>query len=326
MTGKGLTRVLLPTLLLASLAAPNAVYADTWPQRPVRILASAAGSSSDAAVRTLAEKLSKRWKQPVVVENRPSPDHLLTVQGLVESRDGHTLLFVTHSAFTVNPLLHEKLPYDPVNDVTPISLVVDDFLSVVTSPTLPVHSLTELVAHARSKPRHLNSYAVPGSPYLALLAFQKRAGIETTFVAYRNLMTTIPDLAQGSLHMAILPFAAVRGAVQASQVKVLAVTNEQRTPAAPEISTAAQAGFPDLTFGGLLGLFGPKAMHTDLRERVASEVREALAEADVQQRLTNLGLAARGTSAAEFARILDEQRVKWATIAKEHGIKPGSRN
>jgi tripartite-type tricarboxylate transporter receptor subunit TctC len=139
-------------------------------------------------------------------------------------------------------------------------------------------------------------------------------------------MTTIPDIARGNLHMAILPFTPVRGPVQAGQVKVLVVTNEQRTPAAPEVPTAAQAGFPDFTFGGLLGLFGPKGMSAELRERIALDVREALAEPDVQQRLTNVGLAARGTSAAEFARILDEQRVKWATIAKEHGIKPGSRN
>jgi tripartite-type tricarboxylate transporter receptor subunit TctC len=326
MTRKGLTRALLAALLLVSPGAATTTYADAWPERSVRILASAAGSSSDAVARTLAEGLSKRWKQAVIVENRPSADNILTVQGLVEARDGHTLLFVTHSAFTVNPLLHQKLPYDPVNDVAPISLAADDFLSVVAPPLPPVNSLSDFVAHARTRPRELNFYAVPGSPYLAYLAFQKRAGVETTFVPYRNFMSALPDISQGRLHVALLPLAAVRGAAQAGQVKLLAVTNEQRSPASPDAPTVAQAGFPDFTFGGLLGLFGPKGMRVELRERIASEVREILSDPDVKHRLSNLGVVARGTGAAEFARILDEQRIKWATIAREHGIKPGTAN
>jgi tripartite-type tricarboxylate transporter receptor subunit TctC len=317
-----LQRTLAAALLLASSAALSYAHATTWPERTVRILAPAAGSSSDAVVRMLAERLAKRWNQAVVVENRPGADHIVTVRGLIEARDGHTLLFVTHSAFTVNPLLHEKLPYDPVHDVAPITLAVDDFLSIVAAPSLPIATLAEFVAHARPKPRELNFYAVPGSPYLAYLAFQKRAGIDTTFVAYRNFMGALPDLSQGRIHVAVMPFTAVRGPVQAGSVKLLAVTNAQRTPAAPDMPTVAEAGFPEFTFGGLLGLFGPKDMPDELRERIASEVRAILAEPEVKERLTSLGLVARGTSAAKFAKILDEQRAKWAAIAREHDIKP----
>jgi tripartite-type tricarboxylate transporter receptor subunit TctC len=275
--------------------------------------------------RVLAEALSKRWKHPVVVENRPGADHILAVQALTDSRDGHTLLFVTHSALTVNPLLHEKLPYDPVRDVAPISLVVDDFLCIVAAPSLPSSSLADFVRLARTRPRELNSYAVPGSPHLAYLAFEKRAGIETTFIAYRNPMTALTDLSQGRIHVAVLPFAFARGPAQSGNVKLLAVTNAQRTPAMPDVPTVAQAGFPEFTFGGLLGLFGPKDMTAVLRERIAYEVREILGEPEVKQRLTNLGLVARGTSATEFAAILDEQRAKWAAIARAHDIKPISK-
>lgn len=276
--------------------------------------------------RTLAEALSKRWRQAVVVENRPGADHILTVQGLTEARDGHTLLFVTHSALTVNPLLHDKLPYDPVHDILPISLVVDDFLSIVASPALSASSLAEFVAYARAKPRELNFYAVPGSPYLAYLAFEKRVGIETTYVAYRNFMSALPDLSQGRIHVAVMPFAAVRASAQAGTVKLLAVTNAQRTPAAPDVPTVAEAGFPDFTFGGLLGLFGPKDMPLSLRERIASEVRDALREPEIKNRLATLGLVARATTTAEFATILDEQRAKWAAIARDHDIKPRTAN
>jgi tripartite-type tricarboxylate transporter receptor subunit TctC len=241
---------------------------------------------------------------------------------MVEARDGHTLLFVTHSALTVNPLLHEKLPYDPLGDVAPISLAVDDFLSIVAAPSLPIGSLADFVAHARAKPRELNFYAVPGSPYLAYLAFQKRSGIETTYVAYRNFMSALPDLSQGRIHVAVMPFAAVRAAVSAGNVKLLAVTNAQRTPAAPDVLTVAEAGFPEFTFGGLLGLFGPKDMPVGIRERIAGEVRDILGEPEVKQRLANLGVVGRGTTAAEFVQILDEQRAKWAAIARAHDIRP----
>jgi tripartite-type tricarboxylate transporter receptor subunit TctC len=316
-----LQRTLAAALLLVSSAALTSVQA-AWPERPVRILTGPAGASGDAVARTLAEALAKRWKQPVVVENRPGADHIVTVQGLVEARDGHTLLFAPHSVLTVNPLLHSKLPYDPVRDVAPITLAVDDFLSVVAAPSLPINTLADFVAYARPRPRELNFYAVPGAPYLAYLAFQKRAGIETTYVAYRNFMSALPDLSQGQIQVAVMPFAAVRGSMQAGTVKLLAITNAQRTPAASNVPTVAEAGFPEFTFGGLLGLFGPKDMAAESRERIASDVRAILAEPDVKQRLRGLGLVARGTTAAEFGKILDEQRAKWAAIAREHDIKP----
>jgi tripartite-type tricarboxylate transporter receptor subunit TctC len=307
-------------LLLLSSAALTPVQA-AWPERPVRILTGAAGSSLDAAARTLAESLASRWKQAVVVENRPGADHIVTVHGLVAARDGHTLLFAPHSVLTVNPLLHAKLPYDPLRDVVPITLVVDDFLTVVAAPFLPINTLADFVAYARARPRELNFYAAPGAPYLAYLAFQKRGGIETTYVPYRNLIAALPDLSHGRIQLAVMSFAAVRGSADAGTVKLLAVTNAQRVPAAPDVPTVAEAGFPEFTFGGLLGLFAPKDMSADLRERIASDVREVLAEPEVKRRLVNLGLFARGTSAADFTIILDEQRAKWAAIAREHDIR-----
>lgn len=260
----------------------------------------------------------------MVVENRAGADHILAVQEFLNSRDGHTLLFVTHSAFTVNPLLHAKLPYDPVKDVAPISLAVEDFLCVVAAPSLPVKSLGDFVSLARTKPAELNFFAVPGSPYLAFLAFQKRADITTTFVSYRTAVPAIADLSEGRIQLAVLPLASVVGQVQAGKLNLLAVTNPVRSPAVPEAPTVAEAGFPDFTLGGLLGLFGPQSMASELRERIASEVQAILHQQETKQRLTNLGLVARGTSAAEFAAILDEQRAKWAAIASAHGIKPVS--
>jgi tripartite-type tricarboxylate transporter receptor subunit TctC len=310
------------TVLASSAGWPAAALASGWPEKTVRIMTGPAGSSPDAVSRTLADALSKRWKQTVIVENRAGADHILAAQGMLEARDGHTLLFTTHSTLTVNPLLHGTLPYDPERDFAPISLVVEDFLCVATSALLGVASLADLVKSASVKPGEFNGYAVPGSPHLSWLAFQKRVGISTAFVPYKAPVDALADLAAGRIHVVITSFASVRGLAQSDKVKVLAVTNATRAVAAPEIPTVSEAGYPDFTFAGLLGLFGPKEISSALQERVSLEVREILREPETQKRLTNLGLLARGTTPAEFRAVIDEQRTKWAAIARAHEIKP----
>jgi len=311
-------------LFVGLIATCPVTQADTssWPGRPVRIVTGPAGSSSDAVVRTIAEALSTKWKQPVVVENRPGGDHILAVRALLDAQDGHTLLFTTHSTLTVNPLLHERLPYDPVADLVPITLAAEDFLCVVASPSLNVNSISELVDLARKKPGTLNSYAVPGSPHLSWLAFQSHSGISTAFIPYTNPVNVLIDLSESRIQVAMLPIAAVLGQAGAGRVKLLAVTNATRTPAAPDTPSFVEAGYSDFAFGGLLGLFGPKDMPQELRERISADARATLAEADVKQRLTNRGLVARGTTPAAFSAVLDEQRAKWSAIARAHGIKP----
>ena len=120
----------------------------------------------------------------------------------------------------------------------------------------------------------------------------------------------------------VTSLASVRGQAEAGKVRVIAITNAMRAPAAPNVQTAVEAGYPDFTFGGLLGMFGRKDMPSALQERVSSDVRNALREPEVSQRLSNLGLSARGTTPAEFSAIIAEQRAKWAALAKAHGITP----
>ena len=325
---KAIMHTAIRTLAVAGFIAatiPTVYAADTdkaWPNRTVRLMTGPAGSSPDAVARTLADAFAKRWNQPVIVENRAGADHILAVQGFLEAQDGHTLLFTTHSALTVNPLLHAKLPYDPERDFAPISLAVEDFLCVAAAPSLGMNSLSGLVKLAAAKPGELNAYAVPGSPHLSWLAFQKRAGISTAFVPYKTPIGALADLSEGRIHVAVVPFAVVRGQAEAGRIKVLAVTNAARTPAAPEIPTVTEAGYPDFTFGGLLGLFGRNDMAPALQERIALEMREILNEPEVRKRLTNLGLLIRGTTPAEFRTVIGEQRAKWANLARAHDIRP----
>ena len=319
-----LSRLLVASVLIAGLGTfAELAFCQVWPERTVRIITPfSAGISVDVAARTLADALAKKWKQSVVVENRPGADTMLGTQAFVDARDDHAVLFTTHSTFTVVPLLRAKVPYDPVGDVRPISLAAEDFLSVVVTPKLEIGTLSQLVNQARETPDKLNFYAVPGAPYLAYLAFQNWAGITTTFVPYNNPVSAISDLSEGRIHIGVLPLASVLGAVQAGKIKLLAVTNAIRSPAAPNVPTVAEAGYPDFTFGGYLGLFGSKDMSRHLQERVASEVRVVLEDPTVQTRLTNAGLFARGTTPAEFTTLIELQRAKWSAIAREHNIEP----
>ncbi|MFL6949909.1 MAG: Bug family tripartite tricarboxylate transporter substrate binding protein [Xanthobacteraceae bacterium] len=311
-------------LLLVSLAVVvQPAAAGNWPERSVRIITPfGPGISPDAAARTLADALSRRWRQPVVVENRPGADTMLGTQAFLDMHDSHSLLFTTHSTFTVVPLLRAKVPYDPVADARPISLAVEDYLSVAVAPSLEVASLSEFIQLARERPAKINFYAAPGVPYLAYLAFQKRAGLDTTFVPYNSPVNAISDLSEGRIHIAVMPLASVLGAAQAGKIKLLAITNAQRTPAAADVATVAEAGYPEFTFGGFLGLFGPKEMPAALRELIAADVQAVLKDPDLQQRLTNIGLIARGTTPAEFQTLIDTQRAKWSAIAREHHIEP----
>jgi tripartite-type tricarboxylate transporter receptor subunit TctC len=324
MRKRGSPHLLAAGVLLAAFASTQqSAWSGGWPERTVRIITPfSPGISVDVAARTLADGLAKRWRQPVVVENRPGADTMIGTQAFLDMRDSHALLFTTHSTFTVVPLLRAKVGYDPVGDVQPISLAVEDFLSIVVSPKLEIDSLAEFVALARKTPTKLNFYAVPGAPYLAYLAFQQRAGMNTTFVAYNNPVGAISDLSEGRIHIAVVPLASVLGAVQAEKIKLVAVTNAVRTPAAPAVPTVAESGYPDFTFGGFLGLFGAKDMPARLREQIASQVRAVLDEPEVQGRLTNVGLITRGTTPAEFATVMEAQRVKWSAIARDHKIKP----
>jgi tripartite-type tricarboxylate transporter receptor subunit TctC len=325
MSTNGSSRRLAASFLLAGfMTLGSAAVADYWPQQQVRIITGplAAGSSIDATARVLAEEFSKRWKQSVVVDTRPGADGIIAAKALLEARDSHTLLFTTHSIFTVVPLLREPIPYDPKADFAPISLGVHDFLAIAVSPSLPVHSLRDLVTLAKAKPTGLNYYAVPGAPYLGSLAFQKGVAIQMTFVPYTNHTNAISDLSEGRLQLAVLPLAAIVGLSNAGKVKLLAVLNDQRSPAAANVPTMAEAGYPGFFSGGLLGMFGPKEMPMALRERIAAEMSDVLRRPDVQGRLASFGLVAHATTPAEFAAILDAQRDRWSAVALEHDIKP----
>jgi tripartite-type tricarboxylate transporter receptor subunit TctC len=180
-------------------AAPSPSQA--WPQRTVRIiLPLPASGGTDLAARLFAERLAERWRQPVIVENVPGADGILGVTRFIGSRDDHTLLFSFAGPITINPLIHDSLPYDPVRDLVPIVSAIDNFFVIAASSSVDVDSIQGFVARARKEPGKLNWTATAGLPQYLFTALQKRAGVEMTYVPYREFTQALQDLSENRVH------------------------------------------------------------------------------------------------------------------------------
>jgi tripartite-type tricarboxylate transporter receptor subunit TctC len=310
--------------LLAAFASSAQVFAaETWPQRPVRLIVPvAAGSGIDIAARLFAEKLAERWKQPAFIENRPGADGLIGTAAFAAMRDDHTLLYWNASVFTLYPLLQQKLSYDPRRDIVPISSATKNSFVIAASNKSKVDSLGALSAAARSQPGKLNYNGSAGElPYL-FAGFLKSAGIEMTLVPYRDATLATQDLAEGRLDVLATLLTIVSPLAEAGKVKLIAVTGRRRAPLAPDVPTAIEQGFPDGEFDGLTGFFGPRDLPADGRDHMAADIRAVAADAALVDRLAALGQTVRGSTPAEFTAAIDERYAKMAAIVTLIGSNP----
>ena len=303
---------LLALLLAAAMSwAPTPARAETWPQRTVKIiLPLPPGLGTDLAVRLFAEKLSARWGQPVVVENRPGADGIVGVTSFVGARDDHTLLFSFAGPITINPLTHDKLPYDPVRDLVPIAPAIENFFAIAVSAPTGVSSLPAFIEAARANPEKFNWAATPGLPQFIFLALQKRAGLVLTQVPYRDFTPAIQDLAENRIQVMVTAPPILIPAVKSGKARLLMVTNRQRSPLAPDVPTAEEAGFPELTFDGVVGFFGGRDMAVALRDRIAGDVAAVAGLPEIGSRLRDIGIVVRAGTPAQFAAVIEEQRLK----------------
>lgn len=321
---RGVLRLLIALGLLAPVmlwARPAA--AETWPQRPVKfLLPLGAGSGVDIGARLLADRLSTRWGQPVVVENRPGGDALVAISAFVSAHDDHVLLATPTSSFTAHPYLHDNLPYKS-SDLLAIARVSNTIITLAVPTSLNVGSLADLVALARAQPGKLNWAGVTGALDFLFAGFLQHAGLSMTKVPYRNPVEAANDLAEGRVQAYLSALAIVRPQIEAGKIKPLAVTNKVRAPTAPDVPTVKEAGYPDLTLDGLVGFFGPPEMSNALRERIAADIGAVVAaDPTIGQRLSATGQIPNVGGPTEFAAASEEQRAQIAAIAKELGIRP----
>jgi len=302
-------------------ATAQQASAQAWPQRAVKfMLPLGAGSGADIGARLIADKLAAKWGQPVVVENRPGGDGFVAINAFVSAHDDHILLFGPAASFTAHPFLHEKLPYDP-RDLTPVARVSATVISLAVPPSLDVKSLSDLLAMAKAQPGKLNWASVTGATDLLIAGFLKSQNIDMAKVPYRDPVQALNDVAEGRLQFYWSSFAIVRAQMQAGRIRVLAITSSEPSASVPNIPTVSQLGVPGLTFDGLVGFYGTRDMPTELRERIAADVKETLADPTIVNRFEATGQDVVPGSAAQFAASIDRQRAAVAETAKILGIK-----
>jgi tripartite-type tricarboxylate transporter receptor subunit TctC len=308
---------------LALLAAASPSPAETWPQRNVRfIVPLGPGSGSDIAARLLADRLAARWGKAVVVENRPGGDGIVGISAFVGAHDDHTLLFSPAATFTAHPYLHDRLPYEQA-DLLPIARVSNTLVVIAAPVSLKVSTLADLVALVRAQPGKLNWATATGISDFLFASFLKNANLDMSKVPYRDPVAPATDVGEGRIQFYWGALAIVRPHVQAGKAKLLAVSNSVRIPDEPAVPTVKEAGFPTLAYDGLVGLFGPRDMAEDIRERIAADIREVAGDPAIGARLLSTGQLVSPGRPAEFAASIEEQRGVVARIAKEMGIKPG---
>lgn len=296
--------------------------AQTWPQRPVKFLVTLGpGSGVDIGTRLLADRLSKHWGQPVVVENRPGGDGLVAISAMIAAQDDHVLLASPTSSFTAHPFVYKNLAYKP-EDLQPIARVSNTIIVMAVPADLPAQSLTEFVALARAQPGKLNWAGTTGAIDFLVAGFLRNAGLSLSKVPYRNQVEAANDLAAGRIQLNETAYAIVRPQLQAGKIKLLAVTNSVRAPVLPDLPTVTQAGYPDLALDGLVGFFGPPEMPLALRARIAADVGEVGADPAIAARLNDTGQLPNFGGPAEFHAAIELQRARVAAAAKELGIVP----
>lgn len=316
-----ITAIISAALLTLTMFTVSA-QAQNWPSRPVKfIIPLGPGSGVDLTARMIGDKLSVKWGQPVIIENRPGGDAFLAITAVTSAHDDHVLLFAPASTFTAHPLLHDKLPYD-LNDLAPIARVTNTLIALGVPADMGVNSVKELIAKLKAEPGKYNYASVTGANDLLFAAFLKTEKVDMAKVPYRDTVQAVNDLAEGRIHAYVGAYAIMRARVQAGKVKVIALTNREHTKLLNDIPTAREAGYPSLEFDGLVGLLGPKEMPLALREKIAKDVGTVASDPDVVAKLGATGSVVNPGSAKEFEAALADQRKTVKRIGDTLGIKP----
>jgi tripartite-type tricarboxylate transporter receptor subunit TctC len=311
--------------LIAALAAAADAAAQSWPARQVRIvLPFGAGGSTDAIARTLGQKLSESFAQPVVIDNRPGAAGAIATDHVAKAApDGYTLLMATTSTHSVLPMLGARLPYDPQKDFAPVALVARAPNVLIASPTLPAASVRELVALARARPGGY-TFASSGTGTITHLigeAFNAAAGIKAVHAPYKTGVQAVPDVVSGQVAWLFDSIVWSLPQIRAGKLKGLAITSRERSPLAPDMPTVAEAGLPGFEGVTWFGLVAPAAVPREVLARLNAEVNRLLQTQDMRDKLAAQGAEAAGGSAEEFGKLVREDAARWGRVIRDAGVK-----
>jgi tripartite-type tricarboxylate transporter receptor subunit TctC len=296
-----------------------------YPTRTVRIiLGFGPGTSPDVALRVFADKLSQKWGKPVVVENVTGASGNIAGERVARTEpDGHTLLFAANSGIVVSPSLYRTMPYDPVKELKPISILYSHPNILVVHKDVAANTVRELVALARAQPGVMN-VASAGSgttQHLAAEMFRRTARIDIVHVPYLGGTHLMTDLIAGRVQIHFGIPTSVLEQVRDGQIRALAVSTPRRFAGAPELPTMAESGFPDFEMTVWWGLLAPSGTPVALIEKLHQATVEILAQPDLRKRFEVMGIEPVGNSPAEFSGVIAAELPKWAKLIREAGIR-----
>ena len=303
--------------------APTASAADSYPSKPVRIVSIfPPGGGNDTLCRIVAQKLTERLKQQVIVENRVGANGIVGTEVAARSApDGYTFTLVP-SGHAVNATLYKKLPYDSVRDFTAISMAAWSPLVLAGHPSLPAKNVKELIALAKSRPGQLTyvSSGVGSSGHLAGALFDVLTGTKMMHIPYKGMSLAVTDLIAGQVSLTFGTSLSVVPHVKTGRLRALATTGAQRSTALPDLPTVAEAGVPGYEASLWYGFVGPARIPADIVQRLNAEIVAVLAMPDVRQRLFDQGVEARSSTVEEFSKLLASDVERWAKVVKRTGI------
>jgi len=303
----------------AALLLPAPAPAQPYPAKPVRIIV---GPGPDALARLIGEKLTQAWGQPVLIEQRGGGGGTISAEAVAKAPpDGYTLLLAT-GTHAINPLLY-KTAYDIVRDFAPVALLGSTPFVLAVHPSVPAHSVAELIALAKARPGKLN-YGSGGNgtpPHLAAELFKSMAGIDLVHVPYKTVAAAITDLIAGQLQVMFTVGPAGLPQIKAGRIRGLAVSTAQRSAFAPELPTVAESGLRGFEVFGWNGLLAPAATPQAIIDKLHDAIVEAMREPELRGRMASVGFEPIGSTPSEFGEFLRNDVARWAKVLKESGAR-----
>ena len=310
-------------LACAALATP-AFAQPAYPSKPVRIISIfAPGGGNDVICRLVAQQLTERLKQQVIVENRVGANGIVGTEAVARAApDGYTFTLIP-SGHTVNASMYKKLPFDSLKDFTPITLAGSGPLVLAVHPSLPLKNVRDLIALAKSRPGQLTyvSSGIGASGHLAGALFDTMTGTKMEHIPYKGMSLAVSDLMGGQVSMTFGTSLSVIPHVRTGRLRALATTGAQRSPALPDLPTVAESGVPGYEAGLWYGFVGPARMPPEIVQRLNAEIVAILAQPDTREKLASQGLDARSSTPDEFARVLAADIVRWAAVVQKLGLR-----
>jgi tripartite-type tricarboxylate transporter receptor subunit TctC len=312
-------------ILAALCCAGAAAAADAWPSRPIKVVVPfTAGGSTDTVARILAEKLTPRLGEPVIVENKAGAGGAIGSDFVARSApDGYTLLVGTSSTMAIAPWVYTKLAYNPTRDFAPVSLMGTADIMIVVNSRVPVRSVKELLAYAKANPGKL-TFASGGNGSISHLLgeyFDQMAGVKMLHIPYKGDAQMVTDLIGGQVDMAFGTAVAFLPHVKSGKVVALAVTNPKRSTTLTELPTVSESGVPGYAAVQWFGIAAPTGTPPEVIRRLNEEIRAVLAMPEVRARFSELGFDVVGDSPEQFAAFLRDENAKWKKIAEVSGIR-----